>query len=91
MSLEDESTGEAGGGELDSNGIATIEKVVTGNYVVTVVPLNPDPGPTRLGFTKKVKKQQNMPMKFRSIRTSSLSAQVKEGSNEFEFDLKEAK
>jgi len=47
VDLNNEQAGEAGGGELDSKGVAKIPGMVLGNYTVTVVPLQPRSRPRR--------------------------------------------
>ena len=90
VSLEDPVTAEGGGGELNDKGTATIQGVVLGDYTVTVVPPDPDPIPPEPGQpAPKMKNFLNIPQKFRIAKTSPLKAEVKEGTNEFQFELKE--
>tara|TARA_R110002095_G_scaffold99188_5_gene87252 strand:+ start:2263 stop:2715 length:453 start_codon:yes stop_codon:yes gene_type:complete len=91
VDLEDQATGEAGGGELNDSGSVTIENIVLGNYVVTVVPPMPDPRPPEPGQAPPVpKKYPNIPEKYRRAATSPLKAEVTAESTEFQFDLKDA-
>jgi hypothetical protein len=85
ISLVNNQTGLGGGGPLGSDGTTSIRMVPVGQYVVTVTPpslIGSDPNPEARDFP-------NLPGKFRSEATSTLKAEVKQGSNRLEFDLKE--
>lgn len=77
--------GEAAVGRLNESGLVELEDVVLGNYSVAVAPpelATPDnPAPE--------KEYPNLPQKYRDISKSPLKAEVKAGSNEFTFDLKD--
>ncbi len=91
MNLENNDTGEGGGGELNAEGIVTIPNVVLGSYTVTIVAPDPDPVPPEPGqAAPKPQVFKNVPKKFRTSKTSPLKVEIKEGENKFEFDLKEA-
>tara|TARA_R110002095_G_scaffold154388_6_gene134191 strand:- start:121 stop:513 length:393 start_codon:yes stop_codon:yes gene_type:complete len=90
VNLENTTTGEGGGGELDAQGVATIPNVVLGEYTVTIIPPDPDPVPPAPGQpAAKIKTYSNIPPEFRTSNKSTLKAEVKAGSNELKFDLKE--
>lgn len=92
VDLNDEATGKGGGAELDDQGVARIGDVAVGSYTVTVLPPPPDPTPVPDGQRAPAgKKYLDIPVPYRKISTSPLRAEVKEGSNEFEFDLKSSK
>ncbi len=91
VDLENPKKGEAGGGELNDSGIATIENIVLGSYTVTVMPPMPDPKPPEPGQPPPVvKKYPNIPEKYRRAGTSPLKVEVTADSAEFKFDLKDA-
>lgn len=74
-------------GDLDSTGTVMLESVEAGNYTVSILPpplppADPDQPPAPM------KKYPNIPQKYRSETTSTLKAEVKEGANEFQFELK---
>lgn len=76
-------------GDLDATGAVSFENVETGNYTVAVYPpAPPEPDPEKP--SPPAKEYTNIPERFRSEATSPLKAEVKEGANEFQFDLKEA-
>ena len=88
VDLSNEQTGEGGGGQLNEEGVATLDRVPLGSYTVTVVPPPPDPTPVAPGQTPpKPQEYPNIPEKFRRNATSPLQAEVKEGENEYQFDL----
>lgn len=76
------------GDELNSSGSVNLKMVPVGEYTVIVVPkpmvVVPDV-PTSDGG-----KAPLIPEKARSEKTSPFKVDVKEGSNEFQFDLKDA-
>ncbi|QGQ22025.1 carboxypeptidase regulatory-like domain-containing protein [Gimesia benthica] len=91
VNLENSETGESGGGELNADGSVTISNIVLGNYTVTILPPDPDPVPPEPGQpAKKMEVYKNIPEKFRNRKTSPLKVEVKDGENEFQFDLKTA-
>ncbi|WP_298868094.1 hypothetical protein [uncultured Gimesia sp.] len=77
--------GEAAIGNLNESGQVELTDVVLGKYVVTVAPpelATPDnPAPK--------KDYPNLPSQYRDLSKSPLKAEVKAGSNEFTFDLKD--
>lgn len=77
--------GEAAMGNLNESGQVELSDVVLGNYAVTVAPpelATPDnPAPK--------KDYPNLPKQYRDLNKSPLKAEVKAGSNEFTFDLKD--
>jgi hypothetical protein len=81
--------GKTGAGELDANGDYKIRKIVVGKYNVVVSP-PPLPPPGMPGSVKKAGQAEfpGHPKKYRSDLTSGLEAEVKEGENKFDFDLK---
>tara|TARA_R110002095_G_scaffold200403_1_gene180624 strand:+ start:2878 stop:3258 length:381 start_codon:yes stop_codon:yes gene_type:complete len=84
VNFENPNTGLGGGAELEASGMATVPSIPVGDYTVSVIPpLPPDNDPN-----PKMKEYDNLPIKFRSS-TSTLKATIKEGSNEFAFELKE--
>lgn len=88
VDLNNEQTGEGGGGELNAQGIATITDVPLGDYTVTVLPPPPDPAPVEEGQpAATMKEYPQIPEQFRRIATSPLRAAVQNGSNQFKFDL----
>ncbi len=90
VNLENVDSGQAAGGELAQDGTTTIKKVRTGTYTVSVVPQEPDPAPPEPGQPpKKPTEFPNIPQKFRMLKTSPLTVEVIEGTNELQVDLKE--
>jgi hypothetical protein len=90
VDLANEETGEGGGGPLDATGTATIEMVALGSYTVTVNPPPQEPvAPGMDQASAQPKEYANIPAKVRKIQTSPLTVEVKSGTNEFTFDLKE--
>lgn len=77
--------GEAAMGNLNESGQVELTDVVLGNYSVAVAPpelATPDnPAPK--------KDYPNLPKQYRDLSKSPLKAEVKAGSNEFTFDLKD--
>ena len=89
VNLVNEDTGEGGGGTLNSEGVATISKVVLGTYTVIILPpdqtvVPPEPGQA----APEVKEYLNIPQKVRDPKTSPFKAKVSKESTEFKFDLK---
>lgn len=81
--------GDAAGGELNASGVATLKNVPRGMYVVTVQPPLPNPAPPAPGEAAPAKPDaQKIPPKFHRFATSPLRAEVKEGTAEYQFDLK---
>jgi hypothetical protein len=73
--------------DLDEVGSVSIPGVQTGTYTVSVMPPAPEaPDPEKPSPPQTF---PNIPQKFRTETTSPLKAEVKEGDNSFEFDLKE--
>lgn len=90
VDLANEETGEGGGGPLDEAGTATIEMVAVGNYTVTINPPPQEPvAPGMDQAAAQPKEYANIPTKVRKIQTSPLTVEVKSGSSEFTFDLKD--
>ena len=90
VDLSHPSSGEGGGGELDSDGVVRIDGVAHGQYTVTVIPPPADPKPPESGQAPPpVKEYPNIPAQFRLSSSSPLKAEVKEGTSEFKFELKE--
>lgn len=77
--------GEGAVGNLNESGQVELADVVLGNYSVAVAPpelATPDnPAPK--------KDYPNLPKQYRDLNKSPLKAEVKAGSNEFTFDLKD--
>lgn len=73
--------------QLDDAGHASIPKTEIGNYTVFITPPS-GPAPHETDKPAKQKKYPEIPPKYRSEQTSTLNAQVKEGKNEFQFELK---
>ncbi len=92
VDLNNEQTGEAGGAELDREGVAKIAGVVLGSYTVTVVPPLAVVAPTATGQPgPAAKAYPNIPASVRMIKSSPLKVDVKKDSpNQFKFDLKDA-
>jgi hypothetical protein len=63
--------------------------LVVGDYVVIVSPVYylHDPEPTKTPAAMMPKPAPDIPMKYRNQDTTTLKATVKEGKNEFNFDL----
>ena len=78
-------------GQLKKDGTLLLDDVEVGEYVVAVLPpeLSVDELPDPDKPSPPAKTYDNLPQKFRSLETSTLKAEVKEGENTFEFDLKE--
>lgn len=90
VDLANEETGEGGGGPLDEAGTATIEMVAVGNYTVTINPPPQEPiAPGMEQPAPQTKDDSRIPPRVRKIKTSPLTVEVKAGTNEFTFDLKE--
>lgn len=77
--------GEAAVGLLNESGQVELEEVVLGNYNVAVAP----PELATPDNPALEKEYPNLPQKYRDISKSPLKAEVKAGSNEFTFDLKD--
>tara|TARA_R110002111_G_scaffold108086_1_gene166749 strand:- start:49660 stop:50103 length:444 start_codon:yes stop_codon:yes gene_type:complete len=91
VNLENSQTGEGGGGTLTADGTVNIPNVALGTYSVTIVPPDPDPVPPEPGKPVPPQKTfKNIPKTFRNSQSSPLKVEVKEGSHEFTFDLKDA-
>lgn len=73
--------------QLDAAGHASLPKVEIGDYVVFITPPS-GPAPHASDKPATQKKYPRIPLKFRSERTTTLKAEVKEGKNEFQFELK---
>jgi len=83
--------GGAGEGKLDTDGNYTIQgKLVVGEYVIVINPpvhiVDTDPGKSPPAPVEK--QAPNIPMKYRVQGSTPLKETVKEGKNEFNFDLK---
>ena len=72
---------------LDDAGHASIPDAEVGDYIVFITP-PPAPAPHEVDPSTKRKTYSNIPDPFRSESTSTLKAEVKEGKNEFQFELK---
>ena len=79
-------TGLGGGGELNEAGATRIEKMPTGDYVVSITPPDPDPVPGNT--TGESADFSNIPEIVRTARTSPHKATVKPGNNSFNFEIK---
>lgn len=66
---------------------AFAEPVVIGPYAVSITPPEGNP-PTVENPAPKPPDPKNIPQKYRSDATTDLTAEVKEGKNEFTFDMK---
>lgn len=81
--------GKAAASELDADGRYSMRKVLTGDYKVLVLPPPlPPPGKPGTVKTKGMAEFPGHPKKYRSDLTTDLKAEVLEGQNEFDFDLK---
>jgi hypothetical protein len=85
-------TSAAGTGDeakLSKDGSYSIKKLPVGEYKVMVLPLvvqtRVDPKGPEVGVEKPA---PNIPMKYRTIGTTDLRASVKEGKNEYNFELR---
>jgi hypothetical protein len=83
--------GGTAGADLGQDGSYTVPgKVVVGEYLVIVTPpmhiVDTDPGKSPPAPVEKP--APNIPMKYRQQGTTPLKETVKEGKNEFNFDLK---
>ena len=76
--------GEGAAGTLNEAGKVELQEVVLGNYSVAVTP--PEGTPDNPAPKKDY---PNSPAKFRNVQQSPLKAEVKAGTNEITFDLKE--
>lgn len=86
VTLFSSQTGLGGGQDLNQEGVAYIETIPVGEYVVTVTPPLPDmsdPNPPQIDYPQ-------LPQKFRSDTTSTLKATVTEGDNDLQLELKES-
>lgn len=91
VDLNNDQTGLGAGGTLDSNGKVVLTEVPLGQYVVTVLPPEGNPLPSETGEPAPATEQRhNVPEKVRSPQTSPLKVEVKEGANDFTFDLKDS-
>lgn len=78
-----------GGGALATIGAGgkfTIPEVPVGNYVVTVTPVELTPDDVSAG--KTAPPSDNIPEKYRSIQSSDITAEVKEGANTVNVEMK---
>jgi hypothetical protein len=84
-------TGEGGGGPLSKAGTVSLDRVVLGDYTVTVLPPEPTGAPVDAPGAQKEAKRDlaNIPKKFRDRSASPLKVLVKDEKNRFSFDLKE--
>lgn len=89
LNLISEQPGNDRGGELGSDGVATVSDLALGKYTVTVFPPLPDPTPDQSAASAQ-KDFSNIPTKFRSAQTSPLKIEVTEGTKDFNFDLKDS-
>ncbi|NLX94920.1 MAG: carboxypeptidase regulatory-like domain-containing protein [Rhodopirellula sp.] len=92
VSFHNAETGRAGQAELQSGGTYEIDTakggLEPGQYQVSILPPTETTTDSETGeTTHKTKEVSNIPDKYRSGRTSGLSARVEEGSNEFDFSL----
>ncbi|QDU53429.1 hypothetical protein [Gimesia panareensis] len=76
--------GEGAAGPLNESGQVELQEVVLGKYNVAVTP--PEGTPDNPAPQKEY---PNIPTKFRNVQASPLQADVKAGTNEFTFELKE--
>lgn len=80
-------TSKSATGSLNETGTVKMENVEVGNYTVSILPPPPPPADPDQP-PAPMKKYDSIPQKFRSETTTPLKAEVKEGANEFQFDLK---
>ena len=91
VDLVNEQTGEGGGGRLDEQGKTSMAMVALGDYTLVV---NPPPAePVVPGVATKATQTPdlNIPQQVQKIATSPFKIEVGSGTNEFEFDLSQAK
>lgn len=79
-------TGAAVIGEVIGGEFVMTDPVPVGNYKVAVMP--PQEAPPESGVAYKPKEYPEIPLKYRDEFNTTLTAEVKEGENEFTFDMK---
>ncbi len=92
ISFINEELGYGAGATLGSDGSYQLEEgrgIRLGDYKVAVRPPLVGGSPEDPDDPPKPKEMPNIPEKYRQFETSGLSAAVKEGGNEFTFDLKD--
>lgn len=83
-----EKTGIAAPADLDSTGHFTIpDGIEIGTYIVTVAPPFIEEVAGAPPAAKPTPTYDNIPQKYRSIETSDLRADVKEGENQYVFQM----
>jgi hypothetical protein len=87
VDLTSKRPGSGAGGELNSDGVATIPGVAPGEYVVIVVPALAVQVPG--AAAEKTADDSQIPAKVRTPETSPLKADIKQGTVKLQFDLKE--
>jgi hypothetical protein len=78
-------------GQINSDGTFAVKnRVVVGEYLVVITPpmimMDTDPGKSPPAPVEKP--APNIPQKYRQQGSTNLKADVKEGKNTFEFDMK---
>lgn len=80
-------------GEIENDGKVNLKNVIAGDYSVIIVPPSNIPegvDTTAPGYKPPPQKEcPDLPKKTRSFSTSTLKVTVKEGKNEYQFELKE--
>lgn len=74
-------------GDVDQEGNVTFSDVETGSYTVVILPASQagDPTPGESSVITEI----DVPEQFQSQSTSPLKAEVKTGTNSFEFDIQQ--
>lgn len=86
VSFEDPETGEAAQGVIEEDGSYTVE-LAQGSYQVMIEPTEIEVKSKDGMSPPEMRYAQNVPERYMSIDTTELSANVGEGSTEFNFKL----
>ena len=88
VSFRSSETGRGNIATLDSAGEFSLpEALAVGSYTVSITPPAPPAPDMDAGPQPPPKQYANIPQKYRSELTSPLKADVKEGENQFPFEL----
>ncbi len=88
IDFQNHATGDAGGGEIDASGQATIPGLPVGDYSVAI--LAPSvvvvPG---VNDNERISEPPDIPQKYRSLTTSPLKAKISEQNYKMTFELED--
>ncbi len=86
VDFESDPPGYGAGATIKDGQFAIEGGVVLGKYKVAIIP--PPPPPPQPGVAPTDTDPADIPEKYRSLTTSDLTAEIKDGKNELKFELK---